>query len=95
MARKDFGKSAGVSFVPRFSADGRKEYESEKMARLGKREYYLRKGKAAREARGDFSEDKGLSVGEMEVVRLHRKGVKERTEELRAELELKHAGDWF
>ena len=91
---KNFKRGAGSSLVPFFSARCKKEGVARKVDEVGKRVYYSGVARANREG-NEHCTDRGLNRNEMEIVRKHRKRVKGRIEELREELELKHAEDWF
>ena len=94
LSKKNYKRNPTTSFVPCFDDKCRKEDEESQIKKVGKRAYYSKLARANRVG-NEKCTDRGLNREEMEIVRRHRKSVKERTEELRAELELKHAGDWF
>ena len=94
LSKKNYKRNPTTSFVPRFDDKCQKEDEEAQIEKAGKREYYSKIARANRVG-NEKCTDKGLNRKEMEIVRRHRKSVKERTEELRAELELKRVEDWF
>jgi hypothetical protein len=76
MSRKNYNRKQHSSFVPNFTGQSETEREESIIARMGKAKYYGAKGKARTADLGDLDPDSGLSLVQMEAVRVHRRKVK-------------------